>query len=116
MTLEHYAYVFEILASLAVVVSLIFVGIQLSRANREARNATLQAAMFREMDNSFQFSQYAATWDKVLKGQPLSDGEELRRGIALLPIFQHWRDAPSGRNHSNEFVAYVERLLPAQTD
>jgi len=148
VTLEQYAAVFEILASVAVVISLIFVAVQLGRANREARNATLQAAMFREMDNSFQFGQFASTWDKVVTGQPLAEGEELRRAIGIfnafmtdceyryrqykagyldgptwearastlpplirLPIYPFWRDALSGRNHSSEFLAYLDSVV-----
>jgi hypothetical protein len=87
MTLEQYAFLAEILASAAVVISLIFVGIQLAHANRESRASTMQAAMFREIENSFRFADHAATWNKVITGAPLSDGEELRRSIALFNAF-----------------------------
>jgi hypothetical protein len=87
MTLEQYALLAEILASVAVVITLIFVGIQLSHANRESRASTMQAAMFREIENSFRFADHAATWDKVLAGSALSEGEELRTGILLFNAF-----------------------------
>jgi hypothetical protein len=87
VTLEQYAFVFEILGSVAVVISLVFVGIQLARANRESRSATTQAAMFREMDNSFRFAEFADTWDKIVTAQPLQEGAELRTAIALFNAF-----------------------------
>ncbi|MGD8341426.1 MAG: hypothetical protein PVH89_11625 [Gammaproteobacteria bacterium] len=87
MTLEQYAYLAEMLGSAAVVISLIFVGIQLARANRETRTATMQAAMFREMENSFRFAEHASTWDKVITGAPLSEGEEIRRALGLYNAF-----------------------------
>ena len=147
MTLEHYAYLFDIAGSVAVVVSLIFVGVQLARANRESRTATMQAAMFREMDNSFRFAEFAETWDKIITAQPLAPGQELRRALALynafmtdceyryrqfkagyldestwearnstlpplvkLPVFPLWRAALSGKNHSSDFLDYLDRL------
>ena len=82
MTLEQYAWLAQLLGSVAVVISLIFVGIQLARANNESRAATMQAAMFREMENSFRFADHAGTWDKVMIGEPL-EGAELRRALGL---------------------------------
>ena len=147
MTLEQYALLAEILASAAVVLSLLFVGVQLARANRETRASTMQAAMFREIENSFRLADHAGTWHKVLTGEPLAEGEELRRGITLfnafmtdceyrlrqfnagyldletwearketlpllagLPIYPYWRAAPSGRNHSLEFLELMDGL------
>lgn len=83
MTLEHYAYLAEIIGSLAIIASLVFVGVQLSHANRESRAAAMQAAMLTEVDNSFRFADHANTWDKVVRGAPLADGEEERKGIVL---------------------------------
>lgn len=87
MTLEQFATLFDILGSVAVVISLLFVGIQLARGNRESRNATMQAAMFREIDNSLALASHAETWDKIVKSQPLADGVELRCGISLYNAF-----------------------------
>jgi len=87
MVLEQYALIAEILGSVAVVISLLFVGAQLARANRESRVATMQSAMFREIENSFRFADHAGAWDKVMTGQPLADGEELRTGVVLYNAF-----------------------------
>ena len=86
-TLSELAAIAEILGLVAIVPSLIFVGVQLARANREARAATLQAAMFSEISYSFRFADHASVWDKVITGSPLSEGEELRRGVLLYNAF-----------------------------
>lgn len=83
MMLEQVAYLAEIIGSVAIIASLVFVGVQLARANRETRATALQTAILTEVDNSFRFADHAATWDKVVKGQPLEKGEEERKGIVL---------------------------------
>ena len=73
----------ELIGTTAVVLSLAFVGIQIRDGNREARAATIQAALSSDQDMSAVFAEHASTWDKVLAGEPLSSGEEMRRGIIL---------------------------------
>ncbi len=85
-TLSELASIAEILALVAIVPSLIFVGVQIARGNREARAASVQAALFSEIANSFKFADHAGTWDKVVKGEPLAEGDELRRGIVLFNV------------------------------
>ena len=81
--LANYA---EIIGSTAVVLSLIFVGLQLNEGNREARAATTQAALQSEMDMVRTLALHAGTWDKVISGEPLASGEEMRRGILLFNL------------------------------
>ena len=78
--LANYA---EIIASIAVVLSLIFVGLQLNEGNRETRAATTQVALQSEMDMLHTLALHAGTWDKVVSAEPLASGEEMRRGILL---------------------------------
>lgn len=73
----------EIIASIGVIVSLIFVGFQLSEGNREARATTIQSTLSSEANMHYVLAEHAGIWDKVLTGAPLSDGEEMRRGIVL---------------------------------
>ncbi len=73
----------EIIASIGVILSLIFVGMQINEGNRETRAATLQAASDTQISLMAELSRYADTWEKVLSGDPLADGEESRRGIIL---------------------------------
>jgi hypothetical protein len=83
MNTSKLADIAEIVGSTAVVLSLIFVGIQLSIGNREARTATIQASLQSEMDMMNALVLHADTWDKVLTGEPLTAGGETRRGIIL---------------------------------
>lgn len=85
-TLSELAAIAEILGLIAIVPSLIFVGVQLARGNREARAATYQAAMKSEIDVSAILVEHAGTWDKVMTGAPLASGEELREGIVLFNV------------------------------
>ena len=85
-TLSELGSIAEIVGLLAIVPSLIFVGAQLARGNREARASTIQAIMNSEMEMTARFADHAGTWDKVVAGEPLSNGEEARRGIVLLNV------------------------------
>ena len=67
-TLSELASIAEIIGLIAIFPSLIFVGIQLVRGNRESRAATIQAALASENSFNATVAQYAGTWDKVVKG------------------------------------------------
>jgi hypothetical protein len=84
--LQEWAYVSEIIASIAVIASLVYLGIQLRDGNREARARTIQAAMDSEAAVGATLARYASTWEKVVTGQKLADGEEVRRGILLFNL------------------------------
>ena len=81
--LSDWASVAEIVAAVGVILSLIFVGLQISDGNRETRAATIQASLDSEMFVQSQMLRYADTWEKVVTGVPLSDGEETRKGIVI---------------------------------
>ncbi len=81
--LSDFASVAEIVAAVGVILSLLFVGFQIEDGNRETRAATLQATLDSEMFFQAEILRYAETWEKVVTGEPLSDGEETRRGIIL---------------------------------
>ena len=81
--LSEWASVAEIVASIGVIVTLVFVGIELNDANREARAATQQMVIKTEMDMVAVFVANAGTWDKVVTGAPIDEGEEMRKAIAL---------------------------------
>ena len=83
LKLSDWASIAEILGAIAIVVSLLFVGFQISDSNRETRAATVQAALDSEMVFQAEIARYAGTWEKVSTGAPLADGEEARRGIVL---------------------------------
>jgi hypothetical protein len=82
--LSELASIAEIIAALGVILSLLFVGSQIQDGNREVRAATLQKTLDAEMFFQAEAIRYAKTWDKIVAGMPLEDGEETRRGILLL--------------------------------
>jgi len=81
--LSDLASVAEIVAAIGVILSLLFVGFQIKDGNREIRAATLQATLDSEMALQSEAMRYAGTWEKVVTGVHLADGEERRRGILL---------------------------------
>jgi len=83
MSLQDWGAIGELLGGVAIIVSLLYVGLQIKHGNREARAATLQATLDSEMLVQAEAMRYAGTWDKVVTGVHLADGEESRRAILL---------------------------------
>jgi hypothetical protein len=83
MSLQDWGAIGELIGGVAIIVSLIYVGIQIKHGNQEARAATLQATLDSEMFLQAEATRYAGIWEKVVTGIPLADGEESRRGILL---------------------------------
>lgn len=83
MKLSEWASIAEIIAAVGVILSLIFVGMQINEGNQETRAATLQAAADGEAYLIATILNHPGTWDKMLTGQSLEDGEEKRTGILL---------------------------------
>lgn len=82
-SLSDWANLAEILGAMAIVISLVFVGLQISDGNRATRAATAQAASDQTMVLHGELLRYSGTWQKVLDGSELAPGEEHRRGILL---------------------------------
>jgi hypothetical protein len=82
-SLSRWASIAEMIAATGVILSLIFVGLQINDENRETRAATLQAANDSEMFMQSQLLRYPDVWEKILSGAPLEDGAEERQGIVL---------------------------------
>ena len=86
LRLAEWASIAEIIAAIGVIISLIFVGLQISEGNQETRAATRQAASDGEAFMLATFVNHAETWDKVVTGTPLESGTETRRAINLYNI------------------------------
>lgn len=86
LKLSEWASIAEVLSAIAIVISLVFVGLQVSDGSRATRAATSQAASDQTMFLQSEILRYAGTWQKVLEGEALADGEELRRGIVLFDM------------------------------
>ncbi len=82
----------EIIGTTAVVLSLIFVGVQIRDGNREARATTIQSTLNSEMELIAILTENASTWDKVITGAPLASGEEMRKGILLYNLLMTERE------------------------
>jgi len=86
MNWDAIAAVAELMAAFGVIISLVFVGIQVRKSNAEARSATMQATTDTEIAMVATHAGHAETWNKVVTGVPLEDGTELRRGILLFNL------------------------------
>ena len=73
----------ELLAAFGVIISLIFVGVQVRKGSAESRAATKQATTDTEIHMVSTFARHAAIWEKANAGQPLEEGAETRLGILL---------------------------------
>jgi hypothetical protein len=83
MSLQDWGAIGELLGGVAIIVSLLYVGLQIKHGNRETRAAMLQATLDSEMSLQTEAMRYAGTWDKIVTGVHLADGEETRRAILL---------------------------------
>lgn len=83
LKLSDWSSVAEIVAAIGVILSLLFVGFQISDGNRETRAATIQAALDSEIAVNTEMMRYADTWEKVSSGEPIPDRTEARRAVVL---------------------------------
>jgi len=83
LLLSDYAAIAEIIASIAVILSLVFVGFQMRESNRAGRVNAVQTTWEFEMELAGKMADHAETWNKAVRGQEFSDDIELRRAIIL---------------------------------
>ena len=83
--LSEIAAVAEIIASVGVVLSLLFVGFQLRDSNRQAQVTAIQNATAQEIETTAVFADHYETWDKLVNGEAI-EGRELRKAILLYNI------------------------------
>ena len=73
----------EMLAALGVIISLIFVGLQVRKSTAESRAATKQATTDTEIVMVSTFANHAEVWEKVANGALPDEGTETRTAILL---------------------------------
>ncbi len=83
MSLQDWGAIGELLGGVAIIVSLLYVGLQIKHGNQETRAATLQATLDSEMSWQAEAMRYAGTWEKIVTGVHFADEEETRRAILL---------------------------------
>jgi hypothetical protein len=87
MTWTEAASIAQVVSGIAVVVSLVYLSIQI-RGNTKATKANaFQGVIRSEMEMAEVFIENAAIWDKVVKGEPIAEGEEIRKAIMLYNMF-----------------------------
>ncbi len=83
MSLQDWGAIGELIGGVAIIVSLLYVGLQIKHGNRETRAATIQAASDAEAFMIATMVNHSETWNKVITGAPLESGAETRKGINL---------------------------------
>jgi len=100
----------EAIGTLAVVLSLIFVGIEIRDGNREARAATTQAYLDAEMVFQAELIEHADVWVQVVTEGDMSDPVAVQRATAL---FNMSMTLESNRFHAARagYLDYTDGIL-----
>jgi hypothetical protein len=105
--LTDYAAIAEIIASIAVIFSLLFVGFQVRDSNRQARANAIQDAASSEIQMSTVLAEHSETWEKAVSGEPFEEKSGLRKAIHLFNILMS--------DSENRFYQYRQGYLKDQT-
>jgi len=87
LMLETIANVAEIIGVTLVLVTLVFLTLQIRQNTRAIRSTTIQAVMQSDMTFAQILVDNAELWDRVLAGEMPAKGEETRRAIVLFNLF-----------------------------
>ncbi len=87
MTLDQLANMSEIIGATIVVVTLVFLTLQIRQNTKALRSASIQTALQAEIDIGSTIIENADVWDKVVTSAPLGRGAETRRAIGLYNLF-----------------------------
>lgn len=104
MNWEIAASIAEVVSAVAVVVSLVYLAIQIRSNTKTTKANAYQLAIQSEMETAVVFLGHAGTWDKVITGQPISEGEELRAAILLFNLLM----LDSERRYQQFTLGYLE--------
>jgi hypothetical protein len=81
--LSEWASIAEIIGAVAIVISLVFVGLEIGDSNREARAATVQAALDAELTFQAELLRYGDVWVSVVLDGDHSDKVKFLKGKVL---------------------------------
>ena len=87
MTLDYYANLAEIIGVVIVIVTLVFLALQIRQNTRALRSTTIQEVMQSEIAMMSLIVENAGVWEKIITGAPLSAGEESRKAIVLFNVY-----------------------------
>lgn len=83
MTLTDFAAIAEIIASIGVILSLLFVGFQMKDSNKQSRMAAIQDSLDYELQITREFIANAELWDRMMSDKEIEEGPEMRKAIQL---------------------------------
>lgn len=83
MNWEAIGAVGEIIGAIGVIFSLIYLSIQIRTQSAESHAATIQSFTDQQLTLNSELIRNAKIWDKVIKSESLSEGEETRIGMLL---------------------------------
>ena len=87
MAIDTYANIAEIVGVILVVVTLVFLTLQIRQQTKAMKATTIQEVMQTELAMMSILAENAATWEKILTGAPLAPGEETRKGIIIFNMY-----------------------------
>ena len=87
MNWSQAAYIADVISGIAVVVSLVYLAIQIRDNTKATKANAFQGVIRSEMEMAAILIENAAIWDKVVSGQPIAEGEETRAAIMLYNMF-----------------------------
>ena len=87
MALENLANIAEILGAILVVVTLVFLTLQIRQQTKALKATTIQEVMQSELAMMSILAEHAGVWEKIIAGLPLAPGEETRRAIVIFNVY-----------------------------
>ena len=87
MAIETYANIAEIVGVVLVVVTLVFLTLQIRQQTRAMKATTIQEVMQTELSMMSILAENAATWEKIISGASLDPGEEMRKAIIIFNMY-----------------------------
>ena len=87
MNLDQIANIAEIIGASLVVITLVFLTMQIRQNTQAIRATTMESAMKSEMEFAALLLQEAGVWEKILTGVAVAEGEETRKSILLFNVF-----------------------------
>jgi hypothetical protein len=109
--LAEWASIAEIIGSVAIVISLIFVGFQISDGNRATRAATTQAILESTMYFQAELTRHPETWVKVIQNGDFSDEVETQRAKSLFNMLMTLHENRFQMRSSELLMGFTERSL-----
>ncbi|MEJ2760741.1 MAG: hypothetical protein P8126_04195 [Gammaproteobacteria bacterium] len=94
----------DVVSGIAVIISLIYLSIQIRDNTKAARANAFQGVIRSEMELAAVFIENAAIWDKVVQGKTIADGEEMRIAIMLYNMFM----LDTVRRYRQYSIGYLE--------